>query len=290
MTTRPRPPSRISPSPLSAKPEMLAWAATDDTTPLVFLHGFTGNASSFGDVAGALRSVSTRAMAAPPLLGHGAAASYRRTAGTDGFTAEVNRIAACIREVSREPVHLVGYSMGARVALGVVVCHPTVVARATLIGVHPGLTTADERRARQLADQRWIELLETRGIEAFVDEWEQLPLWQSQSELPAEARARQRRARLEHTAEGLAAAMHALGLGRMPSYGPSLESIATPIQLVAGEHDRKFRTIAARMWDPLPNAHISIVPDCGHNAVLERPDYVADLIAQHDVQARHRSK
>jgi 2-succinyl-6-hydroxy-2,4-cyclohexadiene-1-carboxylate synthase len=49
--------------------------------------------------------------------------------------------------------------------------------------------------------------------------------------------------------------------------------------LVVGEHDEKFRAIAAAMADELPQARIVVAADCGHAVHLEAPDLVAEVIA-----------
>jgi 2-succinyl-6-hydroxy-2,4-cyclohexadiene-1-carboxylate synthase len=235
----------------------------------ILLHGFTGSPASFDalDLGPDARAL--------PLLGHGAA----RTSTT--FAAEVDRIAALLPE----RCHLAGYSMGARVALGILVAHPERVARATLIGVHPGLARDADRRARATADRRWIRLLEQSSIDAFVAAWEEQPLWASQSRCAPDALAAQRAIRLSHDPRGIATALRVLGLAAMPDYTPRLAEIATPVALVVGDEDDKFRAIAAAMTEHLERGDMITIPDCGHNPLIEAPHRIAALLrerTQHD--------
>ena len=61
-------------------------------------------------------------------------------------------------------------------------------------------------------------------------------------------------------------------------YWDALEQIRSPIMLVAGANDEKFTTIAWEMAARIPGAEVEIVPEAGHNVVLERPDTVRALL------------
>jgi len=232
---------------------------------LVTLHGFTGRSDVWNDIAEGTHL---------DVLGH----SDRALAvGEERFADEVDRIARQIPRGGEN--HLVGYSLGARLALGVAVRFPERCAALTLIGVHPGLSSESDRDARRRADQRWINRLETVGIESFVETWEQLPLWDSQKALPKPALDRQRQLRLEHEPLQLAAALRAVGLGSMPCYWDALDQLDVPVHFVVGELDRKFLDIARRAADRVPGSAITVIDECGHNPLLERPDSLRQLLA-----------
>ena len=234
------------------------------TEPLVLLHGFTGRPASFHDL---ITRLPTRGAICLPLVGHGAAADGVRT-----FDDEVDRLANRIGEA---PAHLAGYSLGARLALGVAIRHPDRVARLTLIGVHPGLASEAEREERRRADARFIELLETCGIAAFVDAWSAQPLFATERRLPEAVRAKRLKERLAHDPKGLALSLRITGLAEMPDFRGRLGEIGVPVALLAGELDSKFRGLAEELSGLFPNARRVIAPGAGHNVLLERPDWVA---------------
>jgi len=203
----------------------------------------------------------------PPLLGHGAPAPSVET-----FDDEIERL---VTFFGPEPVHLAGYSLGARLALGIAVRHPTRVAELTLIGVHPGLATDAERDERRRADARWLELLETCGIEAFVGAWSAQPLFASQYRLPESVQVRRKKERLLHDPILLARALRVTSLAEMPNFRPLLGEARMPVTLLAGELDAKFAALAEELVELFPDGRWMIVPRTGHDLLLERPDLVA---------------
>ena len=245
------------------------------TEPLVLLHGFTGSPESWSEVL-TLLVPPPRALRLA-LLGHGEGPeALAAEAADDGrFETEVARLAGEIRRAGFTGAHLVGYSLGARVGIGLLARQPDLFARATLAGVHPGLATGAERAERRAADQRWIDLLERGGVEAFLDAWEAQPLFATQQGLPADQRRAQRRQRQGHRAAGLARALRTLGLANMPDYRPDLAAIRVPVTLITGARDEKFCRLAAEATQRLPRAELRSVPAVGHNVVLEAPAAVA---------------
>ncbi len=276
---------------------------------LVLLHGFTGSPESWkpvlrileDDAAAARRGPVAHGTSfgpptlAPALLGHDGTAG---PGDVSSFEGEVDRLAGAIRERGRRPrdrtvraggtgsrafsppAHLVGYSMGARVGLGLLVRHADLFASATLIGVNPGLAAANERSARAEQDEKWARLLEREGLDSFVAAWEGRPLFATQAGLPARVLRRQRRIRQGHDPAGLARSLRVLGLGVMPDWGPALERLEMPVRLVVGGRDARFRALAGPMAERLSRARITVVPDVGHNVVLEDPTATAALIRE----------
>jgi pimeloyl-ACP methyl ester carboxylesterase len=68
----------------------------------------------------------------------------------------------------------------------------------------------------------------------------------------------------------------------MPDHGPRLAGIDVPVGLVAGERDAKFRALAEAMAEGLPRGRLHVVPDAGHNVVLEQPAEIARLLQELD--------
>jgi 2-succinyl-6-hydroxy-2,4-cyclohexadiene-1-carboxylate synthase len=241
----------------------------------VLLHGFLGAPSSWDEVVSALPS--SERVVRPSLMGHTRTASDDAPSSFDG---EVDRIALGLDRERVGPVHLVGYSMGARVALVLALRHPQLVARLTLVSGLPGIADDDERRVRARLDDALARELVQGGLPAFVARWETLPLFASQRDLPVEVRARHRAVRLSHDEKALARALEVLTPGRMPVATPRLGEITARTLLVAGALDAKFVAVARSIEPLFPDARVRILPDTGHDPTLERPRELAALITE----------
>lgn len=244
------------------KPVIIELGGAPAGAPVVCLHGFTGSPDSWRPHAVALGAGGpVHALALP---GHGPSSPV-----ADGFDANVAWIAHQIEDAGLAGCHLIGYSLGARAGLGVAVAHPHIAARLTLIGVNPGLATAAERAARRESDARWTTLLRTKGIEAFTDAWQALPIFATQSGAPARRLAAQRAIRVSHDPEGLARSLEHMGLGAMPDYRAELAAVDVPVRLVTGALDDKFGALAREIAPRLSRATRVVVDGCGHNLLIE---------------------
>ena len=242
---------------------------------LVCLHGFTGAPSTWDTVLSRLDG-GVKAHC-PALLGHdldeGPEAPGVR------FDGEVERLASGIRaHFGGEPAHLLAYSMGARLGLGLLRDHGGLFYGATLVGVHPGLPGEEERASRRRLDAERAQSLRKEGVERFAEAWGRLPLFASQATLPEHVQESQRRVRNSHRAEGLARALEVLSPAEMPDYSSDLESMPCPVTLVVGALDHKFRDVAEPMARRLPRGDVAVVPGVGHNVVLESPAAVARIV------------
>jgi 2-succinyl-6-hydroxy-2,4-cyclohexadiene-1-carboxylate synthase len=169
-----------------------------------------------------------------------------------------------------EGATLVGYSLGARLALCLALRHPARVRAAVLVGGTPGLRTEDERASRRRDDARLADDLLRDGLAAFVDRWEALPLFATQRALPDEAQRRRRAQREGHTPAGLAWSLRTLGTGAMPSLWEALPGCEVPLRWITGARDEKFTAIARAVCAVCPAATHEVITDAGHDVVLAR--------------------
>ncbi len=237
--------------------------------PLLLLHGFTGSSESWAPLLPAL-SEHFRVLAVD-LPGHGRARALDDIAAY-AMPRVVDELAQLLDAQGTAPAYVLGYSMGGRVALALAAHAPDKVQQLILESASPGLATAEERAARIAADEALAARIEAHGVEAFVDEWQCLPLFASQRTLPAEVRQRVRAQRLRNHAHGLALSLRGMGTGAQPSLWDALPSLRMPVHLLAGAHDAKFVAIAQSMARALPNAALTVIPNAGHTVHLEAPD------------------
>lgn len=230
---------------------------------LALLHGFAHTAASWAEVRAALRTPAGDC----PLPGHDP--RWPVAAGWDAT------IAALAARVPADAI-AVGYSLGARLALGLLAADR--VRAAILIGVNPGLADPAERAARVVADAAWAARLRAEGTAAFLDAWEAQPIFATAARAPAVVRERRRAARAALDPAGLADAMTALGLGAMPDLADALLARADRARLIVGADDAKFTAIAAALAARAPALGPTVIAASGHDPTLEQPAALAAAI------------
>lgn len=234
-------------------------------TKAVFLHGFSGSSESFNHLAPLLGDVLSAVCVDLP--GHHGApsASWDETVESIGRLLEGRSV-------------LVGYSQGARLALAVAARFPQRIERLILESGSAGFRRRHDRVLRRRADEALAELIVSRGMDAFVSHWEQLPLFSGLRAMPAVEQQALRERRGQHTAQGLAEALRTLGQGAQPDLWPALQSLRVPTLLMTGSNDAKYTRIAKKMAVDLPMAwHVSF-RGVGHTPHLECAEaYAAEV-------------
>ncbi len=231
--------------------------------PVLLLHGFAQDHRCWGplgaDLAGRGRCL---AVDAP---GHG-----RSTCPAD---LDLPGTAALLAQVAADtggPVDVVGYSMGGRTALQLLVDHSGTVRRAVLVGATAGIADDAARADRAVQDGATAARLEEVGLAAFLDEWLAQPLFAG---LPDWARFDdERRA---NTVAGLAASLRAAGTGAMAPLWARLGGVTAPVLCLAGARDAKFCALGEQLAAALPHGEFATVAAAGHAAHLERPEAVS---------------
>jgi len=241
--------------------------------PLVLLHGFTGSAANWRPfIADFAQDWHVCAL---DLLGHGdtdCPDDYQRYA--------MPQAAADIIELIGQPFHLLGYSMGGRLALYLALHYPAYVKSLILESASPGLATATERAERANRDNQLADRIERDGITAFVDFWETLPLWDSQAQLTDAVRHRLRQQRLQNNPQGLANSLRGMGTGVMPNLWHKLETLTLPVCLLVGALDDKFLHINLEMQSKIADANLRVVTGAGHTTHLEKPAEYQQIVRE----------
>lgn len=232
---------------------------------MVLLHGFTQTSVSWRPVLDHLLDVET---VVPDLPGHGRAADLRLDLGAT---------AAAVGVTGGRGTY-VGYSMGGRVALRLALDRPDLIDALVLVGATAGLDDHSERAARRDADEALAQRIESEGVDAFLEGWLALPLFGGRVPEPDDVAARR-----ANPAAGLASSLRLAGTGTMePPWWDELARLAdahVPTTLVVGEHDARFRAVAARMADAIgASAAVEVVAGAAHTCHLDDPATVAALI------------
>ena len=234
---------------------------------LLLLHGFTGSGSSWAALAAAARRRGLRTIVVD-LPGHGRSGTGVPERMTVERTAD--DLATILARLAATPARVLGYSLGARIALRLAVAHPAAVARLVLESPSAGIADVTERAARRAADHELAASIERDGTAAFVDRWERNPVFATQAALDSRVLARQRALRLANRPDGLAASLRGAGQGAMEPLHAGLAAIEAPTLVVAGALD-PVRLRAELVAAGIPGARLAIVDGAGHTPHLERP-------------------
>lgn len=235
---------------------------------VLLLHGFTGRASDWSPFLPMLRRVARTVVV--DLLGHG-----RSDAPSDPARHAIERqavdIADILRTLDAGPAVVVGYSMGARVALRLAVTEPAMVRGLILESPSAGILDPRERAARAAADAALADTLERDGLDAFLQTWEAAPMFASEDRLPAAVRDRIRAARRRNRPGALAASLRGAGQGVMEPLVERLGSVRCPTLVIAGALDGTGVARAATIARRVPSVRMLILPDRGHAPHRESP-------------------
>ena len=211
-----------------------------------------------------IHSLSLSSVSTPWIAGHGPAPV------PVSFTAEASRLAAL-----SDPTHLIGYSLGGRLALAMALQMPS-LKRLTLIGATAGIQNSMDLSDRQRWDREQAAKIRRLGVSNFLDEWRKsiaLRVVRDCQPVMENVLAQQ-----QHSVEGLATAMVTLGRGAMPPLWKELSKLTIPVDVVYGDQDMSHRKLAMDMAKLLPKARVHAIMGCGHNAVLEAPDDIVKII------------
>lgn len=240
---------------------------SDGRPAAVLLHGFTGSLEDWDDVAPLLRR--RFRVVALDLPGHG-----RSDAPDDpapySTEAMARHVASALEAARITGATVVGYSLGARVAMRLALGRPDLVHALVLEGASPGMEGAE--REQRLKDDAALAALLEKGIEPFVDAWMARPfLAPERAKVGERAWAWARADRLKRSPVGLRWTLLRAGQAAEEPLWARLPSLAQPTRLVVGEEDAKYRALAERMAGAMPRATVAVVPGCGHAPHREDP-------------------
>jgi 2-succinyl-6-hydroxy-2,4-cyclohexadiene-1-carboxylate synthase len=245
-----------------------------DGPGILMLHGFTGDVSTwdpFIDVWDGWQKVRI------DLIGHGASDS---PADPERYSMEhaVNDIVEVMDQLGSGSMVVIGYSLGARVAMHFALEVPEAVWALILESGSPGIEDERERQRRMQSDLELAARIEKEGIEKFVDYWQSQPLFATQSKLPADVFERQRRQRLAGSPAGLANSLRGMSQGRQEYLLPYMTELMMPVMLITGEQDQAYTNLARQMSWTLPTSVLEIIPNAGHTVHLEQPELFGGIV------------
>ena len=254
----------------------LNYFVAGDGPPVTLLHGFTQSGRSWRELISHMPE--GWRWIVPDLRGHGE--TVTRSGAPCSMDACTDDLVALWEELDVGRTHLVGYSMGGRLALHVAVRRPERLLSLLTIGAHAGLDE-DARAGRRQGDEALAERIEREGLESFVDYWGSLPLFAGLGRRGEGYVAQVRAERLQNHVAGLACSLRGMGAGVMEPVWDELARVHVPCTFVAGQLDHGYVASARRLAAGVPHGQVEVVLRAGHAVHQERPDAFARALANH---------
>ena len=220
------------------------WANNGE--PVLLLHGGLSDTDSFADVMVAPLG-SDFHLFAYDRAGHGRSADQP---GSFHFDFQCSEAIAFISEVVKEPVHLVGYSDGANIALMVAIARPDLVKSIVSIAANfsaDGIVELPEFDPEGISDEDRAEYAAMspdapETLDAKIEKMHEI--WKVEPNIKI----------------------------------TDIAEISVPTLVMAGDDDVVKHSHTIELYEALPLGQLAIVPGTSHGLVKEKPEVVTALI------------
>ena len=236
--------------------------------PLVCFHGFSESGSTWDGI-----EVPGYRLIRIDSMGHGRSARPMELQPYElsQMLSDLHRV---IYAVAGERYALMGYSMGARLALLYTLEYPEEVSHLVLESGSVGIEDEVARQERYFADKALGNRIREQDVQWFSETWAKLDIFKTQQSLPVKVQQRVQRRRLLNSPHALAFTLEGSGQGSMPYVGHRLSELTMPVCYISGELDTKYTAIGAQYFGDVHR----IVPKVGHNVHVEAPEAYGQIL------------
>ena len=263
--------------------------------PLVLLHGFMQSSTSWEPIATSLKL--HFCVYAVDFIGHGLSDKSKNparytyedmAASIDYFLRKVvcrpsdsaskpsKRMSPLLKSLRKSSgdcaseqsirAHVVGYSMGGRIALALMKTSCDVLASVILESCNLGCATDEEQQEAAKRNSAWVNRIREEGMEEFVNYWETLPLFETQKELGFDKILHFSRA--ANDPECMALCLEGAGKQAMPLSGETLTNIE---KAIASQRDETRSQTATTKQDETRSREIAPQQDvCSQTATTKQ--------------------
>jgi len=222
---------------------------------LIALHGFLGQAQDFKPL---VDSLNPEWALVPDLFGEDL-----NFLGSDfeNFTRQI------LERVSDEkvegPIDLVGYSLGGRLALHLVIAKPELFGKVILLSTHPGVSAPEEVQKNRHTEDEWVQKIVGGPWENFVDAWMAQPVFKNDEKRNPEEE--------NFDEKTLIKALTAFSKTRHHFTQEQLLQLKHPLTWVCGEKDEKYRRLAQETAEKRRGLdEVIVLPGKGHRLIADK--------------------
>lgn len=167
-----------------------------------------------------------------------------------------NELAKKINATSAPSSIIMGYSLGARLALHCCLENPKKWEAAILISANLGLHSEKERTLRLQRDEEWALRFRNDEWSTLMDDWNAQPALKSSGKL----------SRIEsyYNRHKLSEMLTTWSLGHQDDLTIPLQSLPLPLLWIVGERDISYVQHAQKLTFLHPLSQVVVVPDVGH--------------------------
>ena len=238
--------------------------------PLLLIHGFTGRGTSW---AGHATAFARRfRLIVVDLPGHGRSGTPADDPARISVERTADDLATILRRLGAAPAHVIGYSLGARIALRLAIAHPGCRRPARPrepVGRDRG--SGGTRRPARPRTRPSPAGSSATGSRRSSTSGRRSRIFATQAALPPARAARIRAIRLANRPAGLAASLRGAGQGTMEPLGDRLAAVSARTLVIAGALDDVGRPRAEAVAAGIPGARLAVVDGSGHTPHDERP-------------------
>ncbi|MFC2088483.1 2-succinyl-6-hydroxy-2,4-cyclohexadiene-1-carboxylate synthase [Calditrichota bacterium] len=237
---------------------------------ILFIHGFMGSGTDWNVI---FKHLSAEFYClAVDLPGHGKSILNNTTLNYS-MPNTAKSIVDFLQTNDFQYCHLIGYSMGGRLAIFLAVNFPAFFKKIVIESASPGIKSITERKLRLEHDFDLADKLESVEFKDFLSDWYNQPIFYTLKN--SRYFANLIKARSENDPHELAKSLRKMSVGNQPSLWDELHTIKNEVLLVYGEFDNKYRNIVQQMKREIKNAKITLIKNAGHNTHLENQiDYI----------------
>lgn len=242
---------------------------------LVALHGFTGSGQIYEQYSQRLKSEDFRLLAVDS-PGHGST-NTPNSAHFHTFDAQLNNFTALIDQLNIPIFHLLGYSMGGRIALHYAINHSYKLASLTLESTNNGISNEVERLDRVSRDHILSDEL-ILNYPHFLKKWNRLPLFQSPRFADNTQLESFNTIQAKQDPIQMALSLREFSPGKIPYVNDELRLISCPVLAITGNMDHKYNDLWTKLINIFKNGiHVSI-KNAGHRVHLDQPAEYIDTV------------
>ena len=183
---------------------------------------------------------------------------------------EIDMAARRINSLAKPNDIIVGYSLGARIALESLLADNSPWSKAILISANTGITEAKARDERIQHDRKWSELCNFNWSQ-FIESWERQSIFDNSKQIADREGLIPKQKEISNTFIKWSSGIQSAPITK-------LGKIRIPTLWLTGQSDLKYTKIAKHACDLLPLSELKIIENSGHRVPWDNPEKTVDAI------------